>query len=119
MKSKKTLDEIGWACSSSMRWECGEEVVAYLDWDERAYYLYFEPAYGYEDWCKEVLEKDGDDSMMLALEELRDTLTKIGVQEFYDLDSVNEFCKRYCGSDDPYDRAEFYEDELLGVCGAN
>lgn len=112
-KSKKLISEMDWQTSSTMRWLCGEEVVAYLNWDETKYYMWFEPTSNFEDWCDET-----GGGMIEVLILLRKELTDIGVQEFYDLESVNEFCKRYCGSDDPYDRAEFYEDELLGICGA-
>ena len=117
-KSKKTIDELDWQTSSVMRWGSGEEVVAYLDWDERRYYLWFEPTDFFVDWCEEVLEREHDESMMNMLKELRAELEKIGVQEFCDLDSVNSYCKSKCGSDDPFDRAEFYEDDLGNICGA-
>ena len=118
MKSKKSAEELLPYCESTMRWGSGEEVVAYLDWDERKYYLFFEPTSGFEESCEEVLQREGDDSMMNLLTELRAELEKIGVQEFYDLDSVNSYCKSKCGSDDPYDCAMFYEDDWGNICGA-
>ena len=111
MRSKKTAAELDWQTSSSMRWADGEEVVAYLDWDERCYYLWFEPSLNFTVFCEEIDRED-------FLANLENELAKIGVQEFYSLEDVNEYCKEMCGSYDPYDRAEFYEDELLGVCGA-
>lgn len=118
MKSKKTIDELEVYCESTMRWGSGEVVCAYLSWDELKYYLWFEPTSGFEDWCEELLEREGDDSMMKMLEELREELSRIGVQTFDSLESVNEYCKSNCGSDDPYDRAEFYEDDWGNICGA-
>jgi len=118
MKSKKTMDELEIYCESTMRWGSGEVVCAYLSWDERRYYLWFEPTIGFEEWCEEVLERDGSDSMMKMLTELREELSRIGVQEFCDLDGVNSYCKNKCGSDDPFDCAEFYEDEWGNICGA-
>lgn len=118
MKSKKNTAELDWQTSSVMRWGSGEEVVAYLDWDERRYYLWFEPTDFFVDWCEEVLRGYGDDSMMQMLDALNEELAQIGVQEFCDLDSVNSYCESKCGSDDPYDRAEFYEDEWGNICGA-
>jgi len=115
MRSKKEMADLDWQTSSVMRWSSGEEVEAYLDWDERRYYLWFEPTSGFEDWCEEVLQKEHDDSMVKILAELREELAQIGVQEFCDLDGVNEFCKWYCGDDEP---AYFYEDDLTGICGA-
>jgi len=116
--SKKKPEDLEEMATSSMRWGSGEEVVAHLDWDENRFYLWFEPTCGFEDFCEEILEREHDDSMMKLLEELRAELEKIGVQEFFDLDSVNSYCKSKCGSDDPYDRAEFYEDDWGNVCGA-
>ena len=116
--SKKKIEDLEEMASSSMRWGSGEEVVAHLDWDERLYYLWFEPAPCFEDWCEEVMEREGDDGMMNMLKELREELDRIGVQTFCMLESVNEYCKSKCGSDDPYDRAEFYEDDWGNICGA-
>ena len=116
--SKKNPDDLRALAESSMRWGSGEEVVAYLDWDERLYYLWFEPGDGYVSWCEEVLRKYGDDHPMQMLNELRKELANIGVQTFGFLESVNSYCKGKCGSDDPYDCAEFYEDEFCGICGA-
>ena len=110
-KSKKQISEMDWMVTSSMRWGSGEEVIAYLDWDESKYYLWFEPTFNFEDFCEEI----GRDDLLIGLQ---NELAQIGVQEFYDLESVNEYCKRQCGSDDPYDCAYFYEDELVGICGA-
>ena len=110
-KSKKTIDELDWQTSSSMRWDSGEEVVAYLDWDDSRYYLWFEPSDSFADFCKEIERED----MLIGLQ---NELWQIGVQEFYDLDSVNSYCESKCGSDDPFDRAEFYENEWGNICGA-
>lgn len=118
MKSKKTIDELEIYCESTMRWGSGEVVCAYLSWDELKYYLWFEPTIGFEELCEEVLEREHDDSMMKLLDELRAELANIGVQEFYDLVSVNEYCEGKCGSNDPYDRAEFYVDDWGSICGA-
>ena len=115
MKSKKTWDDVDWQTSSVMRWCCGEEVIAYLDWDERRYYLWFEPTDNFEMWCEEVLEKENDDSLMELLAELKEQLNDIHIQEFCTLEAVNEFCKQFCGDNEP---AFFYEDETLGICGA-
>ena len=112
MKKKEDLD---WQCSSTMRWGRGEEVDAYLDWDEDRYYLWFEETDNFIGWCEETLEKDGDSSQMEMLNELREELAKIGVREFYSLESVNEYCADMCGDNEP---AFFYEDDLLGICGA-
>lgn len=112
MKMREDLD---WQTSSTMRWGSGEEVVAYLDWDENCYYLWFEETDNFIGWCEEVLEKYGDASQMEILEELRQELSKIGVKEFISLEAVNEYCKSMCGDNDP---AYFYEDDLLGICGA-
>ena len=109
MKSKKTIDEMdGYETSSVMRWGCGQEVVAYLDWDERAFYLWFEPTDIFLDWCEEAPD------IKYLLDELNEEIRKIGVQEFYNLDEVNSYCDGLCGDDDP---AYFYEDELTGICG--
>ena len=111
-KSKKTkYDMTDWATSSVMRWSSGEEVIAYLDWDETRYYLWFEPTDLFTDFCAEI----GREDMYIAL---NNELEQIGVQEFRLLNSVNEFCKQHCGSDDPYDCAEFYEDDFGNICGA-
>ena len=118
MKSKKTWEEVDWQSCSAMRWVCGEEVNAFLDWDERRYYLWFEPTYGFEMWCAEVCEKEHNNNLMELLSELKEQLNDIGIQEFCDLEAVNEFCKQFCGSDDPYDCAEFYEDEWGNIRGA-
>ncbi len=112
MKSKKTVEQLEEMVDSVMRWGCGEEVVAHLDWDERAWYLWFEPTSNEIDWCEQ------NPDLAPVLENLEKELADVGVQEFYDLDSVNAYCKRQCGSDDPYDCAEFYEDEWGNICGA-
>lgn len=111
MKSKKTVEQLEWQTSSVMRWLSGEEVVAYLDWDEDRFYLWFEPSDSFADFCAEIERDD-------LLIGLQNEIAQIGVQEFRDLDSVNEFSRRYCGSDDPYDMAEFYWDEWNNICGA-
>lgn len=116
--SKKKIEDLEEMASSSMRWGSGEEVVAHLDWDEYLYYLWFEPTSGFEDWCEELLERESDDSMMKMLEELREELSRIGVRTFDSLESVNSYCESKCGSDDPYDRAEFYVDDWGNICGA-
>lgn len=110
-KSKKNIADLDWQTSSAMRWLSGEEVIAYLDWDERRYYLWFEPSTSFADFCEEIDRED----MLIGLQ---NELAQIGVQEFCDLDSVNSYCESKCGSDDPYDRAEFYEDEWGNICGA-
>ena len=116
--SKKKIEDLEEMASSTMRWGSGEEVVAHLDWDERLFYLWFEPTDGFVEWCEEVKEKDGDDHLMQLLTELRAELDRIGVQTFCFLESVNSYCKNKCGSDDPYDCAEFYEDDWGNICGA-
>lgn len=107
-KSEKTILELDWQTSSVMRWLSGEEVIAYLDWDENRYYLWFEPTDNFADFCEEIERED----LLIGLE---NDIAQIGVQSFYDLDSVNRFCKRYCGDEEP---AEFYEDEWGNICGA-
>lgn len=102
MKSKKSKDELSDQTSSVMRWLDGEEVVARLDWDERYYYVWFEPTFNFEDFCEEIGRED-------MLTELEAELDRIGVNQFCELESVNEFCKRYCGDDEP---AHFYWDEF-------
>ena len=112
MKTYKELTEVtGSYCESAMRWLDGEEVVANLYWDEDAYYLWFEESDSFADWCREIDRED----MLIGLE---NELAQIGRIICYDLDSVNAMCKRYCGSDDSFDCAYFYEDELTGICGA-
>lgn len=112
MKTLKELVETyGSYCDSTMRWLSGEEVVAHLFWDDDAYYLWFEASDGFSEWCEEIDRED----MLIGLE---NELAQIGRVICYDLDSVNEYCKRYCGSDDPFDRAEFYEDDWGNICGA-
>ena len=108
-RSKKQIDDLDWQTSSVMRWGNGEEVIAYLDWDERRYYLWFEPTANFIDWC------EGQPDIAYMLDELNEELAQIGVHEFCELDGVNEFCKEYCGDNEP---AFFYEDELTGICGA-
>ena len=88
---------------SVMRWGSGEEVIAHLDWDERRYYLWFEPTDNFLDWAEE------NEDIAYMVDELNAELEQIGVQEFCDLDGVNSFCKRFCGDDEP---AYFYIDEL-------
>ena len=104
MKSKKTLEDLNPQTESVMRWGNGEEVVAYLDYDENWYYLWFEPTWGFIDFCEEI-----GGTMQTMLEDLNLELVKLGVNQFSDLDDVNAFCKRFCGDDEP---AEFYIDEL-------
>lgn len=113
---KKTIaDMTDYYAESVMRWGGGEEVHAYLWWDKNSFWLWFEPTDNFESWCEEVMEKEHDDSLMHLLSDLREELNRIGVIPCGDLDSVNSVCKRYCGDNDP---AYFYEDELLGICGA-
>ena len=107
MKCDKKISEMNWTCESTMRWDGGEEVAAYLDWDERRFYLWFEPTDKFADFCKEI---DRDDLLV----GLQNELAQIGVQEFGSLEGVNDYCKRNCGDDDP---AMFYENEY-GICGA-
>ena len=110
VKSKKNIADLDWQTSSVMRWDCGQEVIAYLDWDDRRYYLWFEPTDNFTDWVEEC----GGELDELMRDLLAD-IQKIGVQEFCELESVNEFCKQFCGDDEP---AFFYEDALVGICGA-
>lgn len=110
MKSKKRVEELDWQTSSVMRWLSGEEVVAYLDWDERRWYLWFEPTDLFTDWCEEV-----GTEMKELYDDLDNELKKIGVQEFCTLDAVNSFCEGFCGDTEP---AMFYEDEWGNICGA-
>lgn len=112
-KSKKLISDLDWQTSSTMRWLEGQEVIAYLDWDEHRYYLWFEPSSNFYDWVEECAGELDD-----CMARVENEIDKIGVQEFCDLESVNQFCKWYCGSDDPYDCAEFYEDEWGNICGA-
>lgn len=109
MKCNKTVAELDWQSCSCMRWGNGEEVNAYLDWDERFYYLWFEVTPTFEDWC----EKCPDIAYML--DDLNTELEKIGVQKFGSLESVNAFCAQFCGDNEP---AMFYFDEWGCVCGA-
>jgi len=113
MKSKMPVSDLNPVCTSVQRFINGEEIVCNLDWDDRWYYVWMEPTYGWESFCEEC----GDPSMLLNLEALRGVLqNSIGVHQFSDLDGVNRFCDGFCGDDEP---AEFYEDELLGnICGA-
>lgn len=104
MKCEKKATELNWQTSSVMRWLEGEEVIAYLDWDDRYYYVWFEPTWMFEDFCKENNRED----MLISLES---ELNQIGVNKFYDLDDVNSMCKKYCGDDEPaqFNWNEFYE----------
>lgn len=111
-KSKNTILEMrDWDCSSVMRWGGGEEVIAYLTWDETRFYLWFEPTDAFTDF----VEEQGDASLKLILDELRSELASIGVQEFGTLEAVNSYCEYFCGDNEP---SFFYEDELVGICGA-
>ena len=115
-KSKKKIEDMPCSfCESTMRWGSGEEVIACLYWDERCYYLWFEPTYNFISFCQSVWIDEEDESMMHLLDALRKELDEIGVQEFADLESVNSFCESYCGDNEP---SYFYEDDLMGVMGA-
>lgn len=104
MKSTKKIEELDEQTSSVMRFLEGEEVVARLDWDNQRYYVWLEPTWNFEDFCEEIGRED-------MLTELQKELAEIGVHSFCDLDGVNQFCKRYCGDEDP---AQFYWDEFYG-----
>ena len=111
MKCDKTIDSLDRMAESTMRWLEGEEVTAILDWDDRYYYVGFEPTSGFEDFAEEM-----GGHLLTMLADLRQELEKIGVNRFYDLDSVNEFCEQYCGDNEP---SMFYVDDTFGwVCGA-
>lgn len=111
MRCDKTIDSLERMTESTMRWLDGEEVTAYLDWDSRYFYVWFEPTWSFEDFCE---EQGGD--MLTMLSDLRQELAQIGVQKFYDLSSVNDYLESYCGDNEP---SMFYLDETLGVvCGA-
>lgn len=95
---------------SPMVWLDGEEVRANLSWDERFFYLWFEVAPVFEDFCEDI-----GGHMLAMLEELRAELEKIGVRKFGCLESVNDFCKSKCGDNCP---ANFYYDDIVEtVCG--
>ena len=110
MKSKKKIVDLDYMCESTMRWGNGEEVVAYLDYDSKWFYVWFEPTWGFIDFCEET-----GGSMLSMLEELNIELVKLGVHQFYDLDSVNKFCANFCGDNEP---SEFYLDSMGFVCWA-
>ena len=110
-KSKKNVCELEEQASSVMRFLFGEEVLCSIDWDERYYYVWMEPTSAFCDFCEEC----GDPSMILALENVRESLRRLGVNQFCDLDGVNQFLYNCCGDDEP---AEFYEDEFGNICGA-
>lgn len=110
MKSTKKMEELDEMTSSVMRWGSGEEVICYLDWDERWFYLWIEPTWNFIDFCEET-----GGEMRELMEALNIELANMGVQQFYDLDSVNKFCASFCGDNEP---AEFYIDEWGWVCGA-
>ena len=101
--------ELDWSVSSVMRWDSGQEVVAYLDWSSEWYYLWFEPSDGFIDWCNE------DPDIAYLLDEVTAETDRLGVMRFADLDSVNECCAEHCGDNEP---AFFYEDEWGNICGA-
>ena len=105
MKTKAQLED---QASSVMRFLEGEEVIAYIDWDSTWYYVWLEPTWAFEDFCEE------HEDCLPMLENLREELDRIGVQNFGDLDGVNRFLRRYCGDDEP---AEFYLDEYDNVVG--
>lgn len=115
MKTDLNSMDMYWMCSSSMRWTSGEEVVAYLDWDDRWddrwFYVWIEPSSNFEDFCE---EQGGE--LLTMLYDLRQELSQLGVQKFHDLSSVNDYLESHCGDNEP---AMFYLDETLGVvCGA-
>lgn len=107
MKSAKKVEELDYMASSSMRWLNGEEVTAFVDYDSRWYYVWFEPTWNFEDFCHA-------NDLDYMLSDLEEEIGKIGVNQFYDLGSVNEFCEQYCGDNEP---SEFYFDEYMNVCG--
>lgn len=109
MKSEKTVDELEqmYAISSSMINLEGYEVVAFLDWDERWYYVWFEPASHEIEFCEE-------NGYTKELEELQKELDDMGVHQFYELEDVNKYLKDYCGDNEP---AEFWEGDF-GIEGA-
>ena len=88
MKCDKTIDSLDRMAESTMRWLEGEEVTAYLDWDSRYFYVWFEPTWNFEDFCE---EQGGH--LLSMLSDLRHELEQIGVRRFYDLDSVNMLTK--------------------------
>lgn len=109
MKSDKNIDTLEKMAESSMRWLDGEEVTVFLDWDDRSYYVWCEPTWNFEHYCEEQ-------GLLTLLSNLRQELDQIGVQQFFDLVSVNAFCRQYCGDNDP---SEFYIDETFpGIIGA-
>ena len=110
MKSTKTISELDCMATSTMRFLEGEEVEANLDWEGRWFYVWLEPTWNFIDFCEEV-----GGSMMAQLERLNIDLVKMGVQQFYDLASVNEWLKQWCGDNEP---AEFYLDDWGWICGA-
>ena len=97
---------------SSQRWLDGEEAIAFLSWDSRFFYLWFDVAASFEDFCE---EQGGH--LLDMLSDFRKELESIGVKKFGCLESVNDFCKNKCGDNDPatffYD--DFYE-TVIGGC---
>lgn len=108
MKSNKKEDDLEEFCTSVMRYLEGEEVVAGLSWDASWYYVWMYPTSNFEDFCEEIERDD----LLIGLE---NDLAQIGVNQFCDLEGVNDFLRRYCGDDEP---AEFYEDDWGNICGA-
>lgn len=102
MENVKKIEDLEEQTSSVMVWLEGEEVIAHLDWDEDYYYVWFEPTSFFADFCEEI----GREDMLIGLQ---NDLAQVGVHAFCDLDGVNQFCKRYCGDDEP---AQFYWDEF-------
>lgn len=109
MKVNINPENLDRMCESTMIFLEGQEVTAYLDWDNSYFYVWLEPSTSYEDFCEEIERDD-------MLGGLINDLAQIGVNRFYDLFFVNEFLKALCGDNNP---AEFYLDDTLGcVCGA-
>jgi len=107
MKSTKTVSKCVEQTCSTMVYLEGQEVKVCLDWDSRRFYVWMEPSWVFEDFCNDYGHED-------SLNDLRADLEKIGVHEFVTLDSVNAFCKQYCGDNEP---ASFYYDEWGNVDG--
>lgn len=101
MENKPYWDEHPSYAESVMRYLDGEEIVAHLSWDEKLYYLWFEPTCAFEDFCEEIGREDMLTDLLIELE-------KIGVRKFGSLDSVNSFCESKCGDDEP---AQFIYDD--------
>ena len=84
----------------------GLPVCVELEWDDDFYYAEMRPCYDEEDLM------DNFDDKELAkevYEAILDDCRLFGRYMAYDLDEINEHCKRYCGDDLP---AYFYYDDL-------